>query len=86
MTTPPAGDGPFADILVDLLVELGVGSAQGVTGGPIARFVHSLEDHPTLRWVTCRTGAGAVSRPSAPARLLAVLHSSSQPAVPGCWG
>jgi acetolactate synthase I/II/III large subunit len=46
--------------LLELLVTLGVEVGFGVTGGPVAAFVHAAEDHERLRWVTARTEGGAV--------------------------
>ena len=48
---------------------LGVRHAFGVHGGPIARFVHAVEDHDVIRWVTNRTEGGAVNRDNNPSNL-----------------
>lgn len=52
--------GTVAGTLADLLAGLGVRVGFGVTGGPVAAFVHALEDHRTIRWHMARTEAGAV--------------------------
>jgi len=49
-----------AGALADVLADLGVRHAFGVTGGPVARFVHALEDHERIAWHTARSEGGAV--------------------------
>lgn len=56
----PSRRRPLSQALADLLATLGIEIAFGVTGAPIAPFVHALEDHALIRWVPSRTEGGAV--------------------------